>query len=95
MIARLGAKFRQISGGTVVPLAPPPIIGIGSGGGFTYVLEDLRGGDPKTTRAALDAIIRRLKERRIAVLLAGMLAPRNFGPDYAKEVVHRDDMVLL
>ncbi len=44
----------------------------------------LRGIDPKATRASLDAIIRRLKERRIAVLLAGMLAPRNLGPDYAK-----------
>jgi acyl-CoA thioesterase-1 len=44
----------------------------------------LRGSDPKATRAALDAIIRKLRERRIALLLAGMLAPRNFGPDYAK-----------
>src|SRR5205823_8901856 len=35
----------------------------------------LRGADPKPTRAALDAIIRRLKQRHIAVLLAGMLAP--------------------
>ena len=44
----------------------------------------LRGIDPKVTRAALDAIIRKLKERSIAVLLAGMLAPRNLGPDYAR-----------
>jgi len=44
----------------------------------------LRGSDPKATRTALEAIIRRLKERRIAVLLAGMLAPRNFGPDYVR-----------
>ena len=44
----------------------------------------LRGADPKTTRASLDAIIRRLQERKIAVLLAGMLAPRNLGPDYAR-----------
>jgi acyl-CoA thioesterase-1 len=43
----------------------------------------LRGSDPKQTRATLDAIIRKLKARRIAVLLAGMLAPRNLGPDYA------------
>jgi acyl-CoA thioesterase-1 len=43
----------------------------------------LRGADPKQTRASLEAIIRKLKERRIAVLLAGMLAPRNLGPDYA------------
>ena len=44
----------------------------------------LRGSDPKATRMALEAIIKRLKERRIAVLLAGMLAPRNFGPDYVQ-----------
>jgi acyl-CoA thioesterase-1 len=44
----------------------------------------LRGLDPKATRAALEQIITRLKARRIAVLLAGMLAPRNLGPDYAK-----------
>jgi hydrophobe/amphiphile efflux-1 (HAE1) family protein len=47
VIARLQPKFRQIAGGAVVPLTPPPILGLGSGGGFTYVLQDLRGGDPK------------------------------------------------
>jgi hydrophobe/amphiphile efflux-1 (HAE1) family protein len=47
LIAELGAKFRQIQGGTVVPLSPPPILGLGTGGGFTYVLQDLRGGDAK------------------------------------------------
>jgi hydrophobe/amphiphile efflux-1 (HAE1) family protein len=46
LIPRLGAEFRQISEGVVVPLAPPPIIGLGTGGGFAYVLEDLRGGSP-------------------------------------------------
>ena len=44
----------------------------------------LRGSDPKAPRAALEQIIQRLKQRRIAVLLAGMLAPRNLGADYAK-----------
>ncbi len=47
IIARLNTKLREIQGGGVVPLPPPPIIGLGTGGGFTYVLEDLRGGDPK------------------------------------------------
>ncbi len=56
LIARLGPKLRQIQGGTVVPLAPPPILGLGTGGGFAYVLEDLRGGDPK----ALAQVIRGL-----------------------------------
>lgn len=43
----------------------------------------LRGLDPKVTRAALDDIIKRLEARGIAVMLAGMYAPRNYGPDYA------------
>jgi len=57
VIARLGAKFKQIAGGTVVPLAPPPIIGLGTGGGFTYVLEDLRGGDPKALAQVLRGLV--------------------------------------
>jgi acyl-CoA thioesterase-1 len=44
----------------------------------------LRGIDPGQTRANLDAILARLTERGLPVLLAGMLAPRNLGPDYAR-----------
>ena len=44
----------------------------------------LRGNDPQQTQKALDRIIAHLTERKIAVLLTGMLAPRNLGPDYAK-----------
>jgi acyl-CoA thioesterase-1 len=43
----------------------------------------LRGLDPRVSKAALDDIVKRLKARNIAVLLAGMYAPRNYGPDYA------------
>jgi acyl-CoA thioesterase I len=43
----------------------------------------LRGVDPKVTRAALDEIIGRLKARGIAILLCGMLAPPNLGPEFA------------
>jgi acyl-CoA thioesterase-1 len=43
----------------------------------------LRGTDPKVTRAALSDILTRLKARKIAVLLCGMLAPPNYGDDYA------------
>ena len=56
VIARLRIKFRQIQGGAVVPLAPPPIVGLGTGGGFTYVLEDLRGGDPKELAQVLRGV---------------------------------------
>jgi multidrug efflux pump subunit AcrB len=57
LIERLGPKFREIPGGTVVPLAPPPIIGLGSGGGFAYVLQDLRGGDPKALAQVLRGLL--------------------------------------
>ena len=39
LIARLGTKFQELNEGTVAPLAPPPIIGLGTGGGFAYVLQ--------------------------------------------------------
>ena len=42
----------------------------------------LRGTDPAVTRKALDAIIVQLKGRNIPVLLAGMRASANLGPDY-------------
>ena len=43
----------------------------------------LRGIAPEATEKNLDAIIVRLKERGIPVLLAGMMAPPNMGNDYA------------
>jgi acyl-CoA thioesterase I len=43
----------------------------------------LRGIDPTITRAALSDILGRLKARKIAVLLCGMLAPPNYGSEYA------------
>jgi acyl-CoA thioesterase-1 len=43
----------------------------------------LRGIDPAITRAALTDILMRLKARKIAVLLCGMLAPPNYGADYS------------
>src|SRR5712664_957811 len=43
----------------------------------------LRGIDPAVTRSALTDILGRLKARGIAVLLCGMLAPPNYGHDYA------------
>ena len=45
----------------------------------------LRGVDPKVTRKALEEIVRRLTERRIAVLLAGMRAAPNLGADYGRD----------
>jgi acyl-CoA thioesterase-1 len=42
----------------------------------------LRGLSPKQSRENLDAMIARLKGRKIPVLLVGILAPPNMGSDY-------------
>jgi len=47
IIARLSGKLRELRGGVAIPLQPPPIIGLGTGGGFSFVLQDLRGGAPQ------------------------------------------------
>lgn len=45
----------------------------------------LRGIDPEQTEKALDRILVELKARKLPVLFAGMLAPRNLGPDYGRK----------
>ena len=45
----------------------------------------LRGVDPKATREALEEIVRRLEQRRVAMLLAGMRAAANLGPEYRRD----------
>ena len=42
----------------------------------------LRGLPPEAARDNLEAIVTRLREREVEVLLAGMMAPRNMGPSY-------------
>ncbi|MEW5729073.1 MAG: arylesterase [Pseudomonadota bacterium] len=44
----------------------------------------LRGLDPDQAYRNLDAILTRLKQKGVRVVLAGMVAPANWGPDYGK-----------
>lgn len=61
----------------------------------------LQGQDPKSVRANLEKIVRRLKARRMAVVLTGLSAPRAIGAAYAREfeavfpAVARDTGVAL
>jgi acyl-CoA thioesterase-1 len=45
----------------------------------------LQGLDPRTTKANLERIVRRLQARRIRVVLAGMSAPPAIGKSFARE----------
>jgi acyl-CoA thioesterase-1 len=61
----------------------------------------LRGLDPAVPRRAIGTIVERLKARNIPVMLAGMYASRNLGPDYVQkfdslyqDIAKRHDLVL-
>jgi acyl-CoA thioesterase I len=75
--------------GLAVEIANAGVSGDTSSGGLARLdlgaNDMLRGVDPAVTRAALEAIIVRLKSRGIEVLLSGMLTAPNFGPDFARE----------
>lgn len=45
----------------------------------------LRGVDPKATKRNLEAIVRRLKARRIRVVMTGLKAPQAIGRGYARD----------
>ena len=61
----------------------------------------LRGLDPSLTRQSIGAIVERLRARNIPVMLAGMYASRNLGPDYVQkfdslypDIAKKHDLVL-
>ena len=57
VIARVGEELRQVRGGMAIPMAPPPIIGLGQSGGFSFVLLDKPGGDPKALAQVLRGLL--------------------------------------
>jgi acyl-CoA thioesterase-1 len=56
----------------------PDLVLLGLGGN-----DALRQVDPAETRANMEAMLDELERRGIPVILTGMLAPPNLGPDYA------------
>lgn len=57
---------------------PPDLVMLGLGGN-----DVLRQVDPAETRANMAAMLDELAKRRIPVILTGMMAPPNLGPDFA------------
>lgn len=75
------AQGRQRLAWTLDRLEAPPRLAIVALGANDM----LRGLPPAETRAALEAILSELKRRDIRLLIAGMVAAPNLGPDYARE----------
>ncbi len=57
IIARLSRQFTGLRGGSVIAFGPPPVIGLGTSGGFSYVLQDFRGNDPKVLEQVLKGLL--------------------------------------
>ncbi len=57
LINGLNVKLAGLRGGRAIPLAPPPIIGLGTGGGFSYVLQDAGGGTPQALAGVLRGLL--------------------------------------
>ncbi len=68
MIPRLSRKLQSVRGGRAIAIAPPPIIGLGTGGGFSYILQDNGSGNPQT-----------LAQVARGLLIAANQDPRLFG----------------
>jgi acyl-CoA thioesterase I len=58
----------------------PDMVILGLGGN-----DMLRGIKPKETRANMTAMLDELKKRKVKIVLTGMLASPNMGPDFAKQ----------
>jgi HAE1 family hydrophobic/amphiphilic exporter-1 len=57
IITRLRPQLAAVRGAVVFPFNLPPILGLGSTGGFQYVLEALQGQPPSDVAAALRALV--------------------------------------
>ncbi|HEV2334018.1 MAG TPA: multidrug efflux RND transporter permease subunit [Stellaceae bacterium] len=57
IIAALRPRLAAVSGAIVFPFNLPPIIGLGSTGGFQYVLEALQGQPPGDLAAAMRGLV--------------------------------------
>jgi HAE1 family hydrophobic/amphiphilic exporter-1 len=57
IIARLRPQLAAIQGAIAFPFNLPPILGLGSTGGFQFVLEALQGQSPTDVAAVLNALV--------------------------------------
>ena len=57
LLAKLRSEFQAVREANVIAFNLPPIIGLGTGSGFEYQLQDLRGGDPAELAAAARGLV--------------------------------------
>src|SRR5215470_7694649 len=72
--ANLRKRLSAIEGAFIIVIPPPPIPGIGTGGGFTMRIQDRQGRGPELLAAATDELVAAARKS------PGLLAPTVFSP---------------
>ncbi|MCF7790379.1 MAG: multidrug efflux RND transporter permease subunit [Victivallales bacterium] len=62
IIKQVNKKFRRIPGAEVFAYNLPPIPGLGTGGGFEFVLQDTRGNNPQRLAEVLKRVIEKANQ---------------------------------
>lgn len=63
IIRKLYAEFMAIQGAMVMPFNIPPIPGLGTSGGFSFVIQDTSGTDPQRLFQAMNGIVFEANQR--------------------------------
>ncbi len=85
-------EARQIEGAIVIPIAPPPIPGIGTTGGFEFWIQDTGSGDPVALEGVMQDFLKKARERPE---LTGLATTYSANTQQLRAEVDRDKTQLL
>ena len=92
ILVRLFNEAKLIEEGVVLPIAPPPIPGIGSTGGFEFWIQDTAAGSPVELEVQTKAFLERARERPE---LTGLNSTFTASAQQLRAEVDRDKATLL
>lgn len=92
VVADIGRRAFGIEQGLVVPIAPPPIPGLGTTGGFEFWIQDTGNGSPAQLQQVADAFVAKARARPE---LTGLNSTFRASSQQLKVNVDRDKATLL
>ncbi len=92
ILVTLFNEAKLIQEGAVLPIAPPPIPGIGSTGGFEFWIQDTAAGSPLELEAQTSAFLEHARQRPE---LTGLNSTFTASAQQLRAVVDRDKATLL
>ncbi len=92
VLTTLFKEVQSIEGAIVVPIAPPPIPGIGTTGGFEFWIQDTGTGDPTALDGVMQEFIAKARQRPE---LTGLATTFRANTQQLRADVDRDKATLL